>query len=313
MRLIRQSRDLPDDAQAGVIAIGNFDGVHRGHAAVIAATHDLARKLNAPCGVLTFEPHPRSFFRPDDPPFRLTPLPEKALALEALGVDFLVAVSFDQALSELTALDFVDQILRRDLKARHVVVGYDFVFGKDRGGNVDVLKGVAEQNGFGITVVDAAADDSGLVFSASAIRDALHAARPLDAATLLGRPWMIEGIVQTGEKRGTQIGFPTANLDLGEHLVPKLGVYAVQARRESDQEALLGVANLGRRPTFGGEGVVLEVHLFDFSEDLYGMTLRAELIEFLRPETKFDGIDSLRTQIALDCDEARAVHGASSA
>ena len=307
MRLFRDLRELPAELSGGVVAIGNFDGVHRGHQAVIAAARAVAAAAGCVCGVLTFEPHPRNHFRPGDAPFRLTPLAEKVKVLEKLGVDFVSAIPFDGALADTPAERFVHGVLLDALGARHIIIGYDFVFGKGRKGDAALLRAKSQQNGFGLTVVEPAATGSGVVYSASAVRDALREGRVADATDLLGRPWMISGPVQKGESRGAALGFPTANLDLGEQLVPALGVYAVRACLEGETESRGAVANLGRRPTFGGDGIVLEVHILDFSGDLYGRTLEAELIAYLRPETKFDGLESLKAQIAKDCEDAQEV------
>lgn len=313
MAIFRHTQDLPAAARGAVVVIGNFDGVHRGHQLLLADARSQADALGAPLAVLTFEPHPRSVFLPDQPPFRLTSLRAKAHALQDAGVDDLFVLHFDRAFSLKPAEAFVQEILVGDLAARHVVVGWDFCFGHKRAGNAALLKSMGAQHGFGVTAVDPVMTGDGEVYSSSIIRTHLREGRPAKAAELLGRPWEIEGRVERGEQRGRTIGFPTANLGLGEFLCPALGVYAVLAGRDPGVEHggetrwLPGVANLGYRPTVAGEGVRLEVHVFDFARDLYGEMLRVRLIDFLRPEKKFDGLEALRAQIALDCGQAREI------
>jgi len=313
MAIFRHTSDLPADARGAVVVIGNFDGVHRGHQLLLADARRQADELGAPMAVLTFEPHPRSVFLPDQPPFRLTSLRAKAHALQQAGVDHLFVQHFDRDFALKPAEAFVTEILVGDLAARHVVVGWDFCFGHKRAGNVALLKSMGAKHGFGVTAVDPVMAGDGAVYSSSIIRDHLRAGRPAKAAELLGRPWEIEGRIEPGEQRGRTIGFPTANMGLGDFLCPALGVYAVLAGRDPGVEHggetrwHHGVANLGRRPTVGGEGVRLEVHLFDFTEDLYGETLRVRLMDFIRPEKKFDGLDALKAQIALDSGQAREI------
>jgi riboflavin kinase / FMN adenylyltransferase len=313
MGIFRHTGDLPAAARGAVVVIGNFDGVHRGHQLLLADARRQADALAGSLAVLTFEPHPRSVFQPDQPPFRLTSLRAKAHALQEAGVDNLFVLHFDRAFSLKSAEAFVQDILVTDLGARHVVVGWDFCFGHKRAGNVALLKSMGAQHGFGVTGVDPVMTGEGEVYSSSIIRNHLREGRPAKAAELLGRPWEIEGRVERGDQRGRTIGFPTANLGLGDYLRPALGVYAVLAGRDPGVEHggetrwLPGVANLGRRPTVAGEDLRLEVHLFDFAGDLYGETLRVRLIDFLRPEKKFDGLDALRAQIALDCGRAQDI------
>jgi riboflavin kinase/FMN adenylyltransferase len=229
MRLFRHYTDLPADAHGAVVALGNFDGVHCGHRVVIGKAAEIARSLGAPLAVLTFEPHPRSLFRPNDPPFRLTPFRIKARHIEELGVDLLFVIHFDTEFSHMTALSFIDDVLVGGLKARHIVAGYDFVFGYRRGGDIGMLYGMAPTRGFGVTEVKPASDTGGAVFSSTRVRDLLIAGKPRQAAEVLGRPWEIEGRVEHGDQRGRTIGFPTANLELGEYQRPAYGVYAVRA------------------------------------------------------------------------------------
>lgn len=311
MRLFRHPLDLPPDARGAVIALGNFDGVHRGHQAVIREAGRLARAIGAPWAVMTFEPHPRCLFRPEEPPFRLTPFREKTRHIEALGVDLLIVVHFDAVFAARSALDFVKGTVMREAGARHVVTGSDFLFGNDRSGNIDVLAELGAKFGFGASAVDPVLDENGLPYSSTRVRDALLEGRPRDAADLLGRPWEIEGRVDPGDQLGRELGFPTANMDPGEYLRPAFGVYAVRAGIDRGLATSWhsGVANIGRRPTVGGTTDRLEVHLFDFGDEVYGHHLRVQLIEFLRPERKFSGLDALKAQIARDVTSAKAVFG----
>ncbi len=290
--------------QNGVVALGNFDGVHRGHQALLAHAVEQAKALGVPMVALTFEPHPRRFFVPDTAPFRLTLPPAKVRLLEECGVQAVLAQRFDEAFAALSPDAFVDDVLLAGLGARHVVCGYDFTFGARRGGNVEKLRKRGRERGFAVTVLEPVMRE-GEIYSSTRIREALRAGWASEAAELLGRPWEIEGIVEHGDQRGRAIGFPTANVALGEHLRPRFGVYAVRAL--VDGTWLNGVANLGKRPTIGKLQENFEVHLFDFSGDLYGKILRVALVEFVRPEMKFAGLDQLKAQIAADGEAARAL------
>jgi len=308
LRLFRHTDDLPDDARGAVLALGNFDGVHRGHQAVIGTAQRLARDLGVPAGVLTFEPHPRSLFRPDEPPFRLSPFRVKTRQLEALGLDLAVVCHFDESFLHKTAVAFIEENLVRGLAIRHAVCGSDFLFGHKRAGDVALLERYGDRHGFGVTAVGPVTDPRGGVYSSTRVRDALLAGNTREAAHLLGHFWEIEGRVEHGEKRGRTIGFPTANIELGEYLRPAFGVYAVRAGvdRGTGTEWIDGVANLGLRPTVGGTAERLEVHLFDFDGDLYGQHLRVQLIGHIRPERKFASFDALKAQIVEDAAAARA-------
>ena len=315
MRVFRHYNSIPDDARGAVVAIGNFDGVHLGHRAVIGEAGAIAHATARPWGVLTFEPHPRAFFAPDTPPFRLTPFHAKARQIFSLGVDTIFVQQFNKAFSSLTAEDFIENVLVRGLGAGHVVCGYDFVFGKGRGGNCEMLLGFGKKLGFDFTAVraqtfDAAGGDAA-AYSSTGVREALRAGNPKEAAGILGRTFEIEGRVIEGDQRGRTIGFPTANLALGTYLRPARGVYAVRVRVGDDENKRVfnGVANIGKRPTFQGEADLLEVFLFDFSGDLYGKRLGVGLVDFLRPEKKFDGIDQLKAQIAADSAQAQEILG----
>jgi riboflavin kinase / FMN adenylyltransferase len=303
MRILRHTR-APAELAGAVLALGNFDGVHRGHRAVIGRAREVAQRLGAPLGVLTFEPHPRSLFQPNAPPFRLTPFRSKAHLLAGLGLDLLVVTRFDRKMSQMLAQDFVMQVLVEGLKVRHLVVGYDFVFGAKRGGTPQVLDQMSDMEGYGLTVVEPVAEGSD-IFSSTLIRTHLTEGRPRAAAELLGHWWEIEGHVRQGFRRGRTIGFPTANLTLGDYLRPAFGVYAVRAWLADENRWVGGAANLGRRPTVAGETENLEVHLFDYQGDLYGKPLRVQLVEHIRPERKFSGLDELKAQIARDSEAAR--------
>jgi len=296
--------------QGGAVALGNFDGVHRGHQALLAHAGEHAQRLGAPLVVLTFEPHPRRFFVPDTGPFRLTLPPAKLRLLEQYGVQAVLAQHFDETFAALSADAFIDDVLLKGLGARHVVCGYDFTFGARRSGNVEMLREKGRQKGFGVTVLDPVMRE-GEIYSSTSIREALRAGWVSEASELLGHSWEIEGVVELGDQRGRTIGYPTANVALGEHLRPRFGVYAVRALVDgpNGSEWRPAVANLGRRPTFGKLKENFEVHLFDFAGDLYGKTLRAALIEFIRPEMKFGGLDQLKAQIAADGEAARRLLG----
>jgi riboflavin kinase/FMN adenylyltransferase len=302
IRVLRDWRDLPEPLRGATVALGNFDGVHLGHAHVIRAAH--GARPEAPLAVLTFEPHPREVFRPDDPPFRLTLSDERADALAALGVRILYELPFDLSFSQMTAEQFITDVLHAGVGARHLACGPDFAFGHRRGGDATLLTARAEALGVGLTVVTPLIDEAGPI-SSTRIRRLLQDGYPERAITQLGRPWAIRGIVAHGDKRGRTIGFPTANITLGRHLEPARGVYAVTARLP-DGSVRRGVANIGRRPTVNaGPESRLEVNLFDYEGDLYGAELSVSLHAFLRTEKRFAGLDELRAQIAADAEEAR--------
>ena len=311
MRIVRHWQSTPADAQGAVVAIGNFDGVHLGHRAVIEEGARIARALGAPLAVLTFEPHPRQVLAPPDGPFRLTPFRVKARRLAALGIELLYVARFDRAFAAQEPAAFVADVVARGIGARHVVVGHDFAFGRGRAGTVALLTEVAGALGVGVTRIEAAGSGAG-VYSASRARRLLAAGEVAALPALLGRSWEIDGHVVTGDRRGRTIGFPTANLRCAGILHPARGVYALWARPQGEgtgegERWLPAVANLGRRPTFDKTEDLLEVHLFDYDGMLYGRRLRAAFAERVRPERRFDGIDALKAQIARDCDAARAI------
>lgn len=297
-------RGLPDASRGASVALGNFDGVHLGHAQLVRAAH--AARPDASLGVLTFEPHPRELFRPFDPPFRLTLSAERAAALAALGVQVIYELGFDEAFAQLGADRFIAEVLVEGLGARHLACGPDFAFGHRRGGDVGLLARQAEAHGVGLTVVPPLMDAGGPL-SSTRIRRALQDGYPERAAAELGRPWAIRGVVQHGDHRGRTIGFPTANIPLGRHLEPQRGVYAVQVYL-ADGSAHPGVANIGRRPTVADtmESRV-EAHLFDYDRDLYGQEVAVALQGFLRRERKFADFAALKEQIVSDAAAARAM------
>ena len=309
MQLFRHTEGLPEAATGGAVAIGNFDGIHLGHRAVIEQTGAIARAAGIPLGVLTFEPHPRQVFQPLLPPFRLSSLRTKTLLLEGLGVDCLYAQNFDLDFAKRSAEVFVEQVLVGGLKARHVIVGEDFVFGHRRLGQVALLREMGDRLGFQVTCLAPVRDGEGNVIASRRIRELLVEGRPDLAASLLGRFWELEGRVEQGDKLGRKLGFPTANVALGEHQRPKPGIYAVRAGLNDGSRMVWhdAVASLGWRPTFGGQDLRFEVHLFNFTGDLYGRNLSVAMIGYLREERKFDGAEALIAQMHRDAAEARAL------
>jgi len=301
MQIFRHYEQVPESARGATVAIGNFDGVHKGHQALLQHARALGEKL----GVLVFEPHPQEFFRPDTPRFRLTPFRAKARLLEQHGVDLLFALHFDAAFASLSADEFIEKVLVQGLGVRHVIVGEDFCFGKGRKGNLALLQARSKELGFGVTTFSLIGEGDLSKISSTNIREALRDGNPEAATALLGHPWTVEGRVETGDRRGRTIGFPTANVSLEGYLEPALGVYAV--RVEVDGRKYGGVANFGRRPTFDKKDVLLEVHIFDFEGDIYGQPIVVSFISFLRPEMKFAGLDALKAQIAKDCEAARTL------
>ena len=302
MRIVRDHQFVRPEERGASVAIGNFDGVHRGHAHVI----DLARRPGASLGVVTFEPHPRAFFAPDAPPFRLMNAEARANRLAKLGVELLAELPFDASLSGLSAEAFARDVLAAGLGVSHVVVGADFCFGKGRTGTAESLRDFGQTLGFDVTVAPLLAGSHGAV-SSTAIRAALSAGEPRQAAEMLGHWHRIEGPVLHGEKRGRKLGYPTANMELHGLHVPRLGVYAVVVDVLSGPNAgaYHGVANLGIRPMFARPTPNLETFLFDFSGDLYEQHLSVGLVAFLRPEMNFDGLEPLIAQMDADSAAAR--------
>lgn len=305
MQIHRDWTGLPASARGASVAMGNFDGIHLGHRAVIDAARGACE---APLGILTFEPHPREFFAPDAPPFRLMNAEARANRLTRLGVQKLYELPFGPVLAGLSPEAFARDVLVEGLGVRHVTVGQDFCFGKKRAGNAETLADLGAEFGFGVTAVPLAGED-GQDYSSTAIRRALSEGRTRDAERMLGHWHRIEGEVVHGEKRGRDFGWPTANMRMDGLHLPRLGVYAVlvDVLTGPDRLSCRGVASLGVRPMFGRNTPNLEVHLFDFSGDLYGQHLSVALVEFLRDEAKFDSVEVLIDQIGRDADQARSV------
>lgn len=301
--LIVEGHDVPAAAKGASLAIGNFDGVHRGHQALIAEAIAAAKRLAAPAGVMVFEPHPREFFQPREPHFILTPLPLKLARLEALGLDLAVVMTFDAAFAGLSAAEFVSRVLVGELAVRHVVVGYDFFFGKGRKGTPETMRAAGGEHGFGVSVVAPVAED-GEVFSSTAVRLKLAQGDVAGAAHDLGDWWRVKGPVIGGAKRGTGLGYPTANLRLPPGTALAHGIYAVRVDAGDGSERL-GAAYIGTRPTFDHGAVLLEVFLLDFSGDLYGREIGVAFIGFVRGDRKFHSEGELKAQMEDDVRVAR--------
>ena len=296
---------MPPEFRGGVIALGNFDGFHRGHQAVAKAALDWAKTEGRPAIIATFDPHPVRYFAPSAPPFRLTTLDQRQDLFAAAGADAMLVFQFDRTLAETTAEQFVGDLLAQRLGVSGVVTGEDFTFGKGRTGNVAVLADLAQQHGMTARAIGPVAEH-GEVVSSSRIRDALKAGDCAGAAELLTRPFAVRGVVQHGAKLGRSIGYPTANVELGSYLRPRYGIYAVTARLP-DGTVVSGAANLGIRPSFDPPLELLETFLFDWSGDLYGSEIEVALHQHLRDEAKFDSLDELTAQMARDCDQARGI------
>ena len=300
---------LPGHLRGGVAALGNFDGFHRGHQAVVGRAVERARAEGRPALVVTFAPHPARLFKPELPPFALTSIPQRLDLFEAFGVDATLVINFDTALASLSGEAFVSEWLAGRLGLAGAVTGEDFTYGKGRSGTTDELAKLGAAHGFIAEAIAPVGDADGEVISSSRIREALKAGDPETATRLLTRPFAIQGLVEHGAKLGRTLDFPTANIAIGDYLRPAYGIYAVRVGLP-DGRRFDGVANLGIRPMFEPPKELLEAYLFDFAGDLYGQELSVELHHFLRPEWKLDGLDALRAQIARDCDNARAKLGA---
>jgi riboflavin kinase/FMN adenylyltransferase len=310
LKIFRHYEDMPSAFLGAVVAIGNFDGVHRGHRALIAEAKVQAEARRSPLAVLSFEPHPQEFFRPSPECFRLTPLRTKARLLADLGVDVLFALTFDADMAKRTPQDFVLNVLMDGLGISGVVVGHDFEFGQKRAGNLAVLSYMGEMEGFSVTAFDTVTASGTEKISSTLIRQLLKQAKPEDAARLLGHPWSIEARVEHGDARGRTMGFPTANMHLGHCLAPAYGVYAVRVTIVENDKPVArreGVANFGVRPMYHVPAPLMEAHLFAFDGDLYGQHLSVELIAYIRPEAKFASLDALIAQIKDDAAKAKAI------
>jgi riboflavin kinase/FMN adenylyltransferase len=298
---------MPDALRRGIAALGNFDGFHLGHQAVAGEAIAKAKAAGKPAIIATFDPHPVRHFAPDAPPFRLTTLDQRQRLFEAAGADAMMVFEFDAELAGTTAEDFIAKLLIERLGLSGVVTGEDFTFGKARGGNIAVLKDYGGKLGLGSTAVGPVSDEGGVI-SSSRIREALQSGDCATATRLLTRPFAIEGNVQHGDKNGRLLGYPTANLDLGNYLRPRYGVYAVTGHLP-DGRMLKGAANVGIRPQFTPPKELLEPHFFDFAEEIYDQQIEVAFHAFLRPEAKFADLDALMTQMAKDCEAAKALLG----
>jgi len=303
MERLHGSSAVPAQLRGGIVALGNFDGFHRGHQAVVGRAVSRARAEGRPALVATFDPHPMRFFRPDSPWFRLTTLEQRERLLLAAGVDAMLVFAFDADFAAVSPADFVMDWLARRIGAAGVVTGEDFTFGKARGGDIGQLRMLGQANRLSVETVAPVAEE-GRPVSSTWIREALHAGDCETATRLLTRPFTIEGVVEPGDKRGRALGYPTANIGLGHYLRPRFGVYAVRGRFE-DGRVLDGVANLGTRPMFDPPKELLEPHFFDFDEDIYGRTIEVELISFIREELVFETTDALVARMDEDSREAR--------
>ena len=312
LRIIRHPGATSSQPRGSVLAMGNFDGLHRGHAKLIGEARRRAEAAGLASGVLTFEPHPRSILTAQAEPFRLTPLRVKEREIARMGIDLLFVQHFDRAFAQKSAEAFIAELLVGAIGVSHVVVGHDSTFGNRRRGTAEMLRAAGRAHGFEVTVIEPVCGVNGAVYSSTRIRELLHEGRPREAAAQLGRDWEINGRVMLGDRRGRTIGFPTVNIALGEYLRPAFGVYAVRVSGDGADDPFAGrtvggVANIGLRPTVGTPEPRLEAHLFDVDADLYGRHLRVSLVEFIRPERKFAGLDALKAQIADDAAQARAI------
>jgi riboflavin kinase/FMN adenylyltransferase len=308
MKIFRHYNNIPDDHKGAVVVLGNFDGFHKGHQEVVGTAGRIADEMKASLSVICFEPHPRIFFNPTQKEFRLTSFRTKSHLLEDFGVDQFFALAFDMHLCKMDPQDFVLDVLLKEIGALHIVVGYDYVFGAARRGGIDVLGWLSKMEQFGLTVVDKVMEGDH-IYSSTNIRETIMQGDVRKTAERLGHWWHVEGHVKKGDQRGRTIGFPTANISIEGYIKPKLGVYAVRVEVMSGPHAgqYLGVANIGKRPTFDKTEVLLEVHLFDFDADIYEQSVKTEFVDFIRAERKFDGLETLKAQISLDSEKAKEI------
>jgi riboflavin kinase/FMN adenylyltransferase len=299
MEILCATEKVPVAKQRAVAALGNFDGLHKGHQAVLNAARALALAEKRPFGVVTFEPHPRKIFFPEHAPFRLTPPAIKRALLAEMDVDVLVEIPFTPAFSKVTAQEFMERILLKELNLSHAVAGHDFVFGHKRLGNMESLKAFFGAHERSVTEIAPQKDEKTELWSSTRIREQLEKGDVKGAAQALGRVWEMESKVGKGDGAGHKLGYPTANLELDDYLRPRFGVYAVRAK--VGDKVYDGVANIGVRPTVNGKDQRFEVHLFGFEGDLYGQSLRVGLVEFIRPEQAFPSLEALKQQIGQDC------------
>ncbi|HEY5105585.1 MAG TPA: riboflavin biosynthesis protein RibF [Caulobacteraceae bacterium] len=305
MNILHGWKALGPGDRGAAVAHGNFDGVHLGHQRVIADAGQAAKRLGAPLGVISFEPHARMHFEPDAPPFRLMNAHQLARTVEGLGAERLYLLPFGAQMASFSDRDFVREVLVGGLGVRHVAVGFDVTFGKDRSGDPDSLRRYGEEFGFTVSVAQPV-EAAGVKISSTAAREALREGHPEMASAILGRPFAIEGLVWKGRQLGRKLGFPTANVPLGDYVAPRFGAYATRTRL-ADGRQLAGVANIGVNPTTGVVAPLLEVWLFDFDEDIYGEIIETDLIAFLRPEEKFPSIEAMVEQVLEDERQARAL------
>jgi len=303
MDVIRSWRDTPPALKGAGLAIGNFDGVHRGHQAVLNEARRIATAEGRRAGVVIFEPHPREFFAPDQPFFRLTPLPVKLELLEALGLDQAFVLTFDKAMSSLSADDFAIEVVGQGFGASHVVVGYDFTYGKGRTGSVEHMASIGKTQGFGVDVVSPVTLEGGVTFSSSTTREHLRRGEVREAAEQLGYWWRVRGQVGTGAGRGKDLGFPTINFKLAPGQDVCHGIYAMRVHHAGQRHHAAGY--VGPRPTFGAGEPVLEAYLLDFSGYLYDHEVEVEFIDFVRPDHTFESSQALAAQMAEDCSQVR--------
>lgn len=306
MSVYRSLSSLPAGARGALIVIGNFDGVHRGHQALLGQARDKARMLGVQLGVLTFEPHPRKLFRPDDPPFRITPPEIKHQRLQKAGVDFIVSLDFDWPFASQSADDFVRHVLKDGLAPAHTMVGGDFRFGQLRKGSPDTIRAA----GIPVTLFAEVQDAAGVKLSSSAVREALGAGDMDRANEILGWEWYVEGVIRRGDRRGHELGYPTANIGLGDTLHPAYGVYATLVKIEGEDIWRPAATNIGIRPMFELREGQVEAYILDYPDrDIYGRTLQVKPVKRLRGEAKFDGLPALIAQIGQDVTETRRVLG----
>ena len=311
MQLLKGNEPAPKNFRNAVVAIGNFDGLHRGHQELLRVAQGEAARRGVPWGIVTFEPHPRSFFRPDEPVFRLTPAPLKARLAAALGASFVLNLAFGKDLAALEPEAFIERYLINHMAVAHVVTGYDFHFGRGRKGNPSILNDMGQKSGFAVTIVDQVSDDGDghSPFSSSSIRSSLRRGHMVAAARELGYHWTVLGEVVHGDQRGRSIGFPTANIIVDPGTEPFRGIYAVRVRdgEVSGSASWSGAGYFGDRPTFETTRIFLEVHILDFDADIYGRTLAVEFIDFIRPDRKFNSVEDLQRQMRDDCTRARSI------
>ena len=306
MKKIDTYKSIPRKYTNSVVAIGNFDGIHRGHQKVFTVTRELAHKKGVPSSILTFEPHPRKYFSPESPPFQLVSSETRADLIKTCGFDVLFEITFDKNLANFSSTAFINQVLYQGLRVSHVVVGEDFRFGKGREGNTDQIIDHGNSLGFEVTVLSKLSK-SDLTYSSSAVRNALREGNPELARDCLGRWHNVNGIVKEGLKVGRSIGYPTANLDFDGVVIPKYGVYSVLVEILTGKYRghYQGAASIGTKPTFGNHSPNLETFIFDFDGDIYGEKIDVSLVKYLRPEIKFDSIEDLVSQMKSDCSISR--------